>query len=116
MGYAFCQKLLVLPRGFFTPNDTHFLYVHGVTPSPLMGKLIHLTFRKNTTPFSPNNPADLPRIKVSAPATRRFPHGLRGQNECHLSTSVLGNISTSLLALSVYGNISNLSLECIPYF
>lgn len=43
-------------------------------------------------------------------------HGLRGQNECHLSTSVLGNISTSLLALSVYGNISNLSLECIPYF
>src|SRR5699024_10348789 len=42
--------------------------------------------------------------------------GLRGQNECHLSTSVLGNISTSLLALSVYGNISNLSLECIPYF
>src|SRR5699024_135098 len=35
---------------------------------------------------------------------------LRGQNECHLSTSVLGNISTSLLALSVYGNISNLSL------
>lgn len=44
------------------------------------------------------------------------PHGLRGQNECHLSTSVLGNISTSLLALSVYGNISNLSLECIPYF
>lgn len=41
------------------------------------------------------------------------PHGLRGQNECHLSTSVLGNISTSLLALSVYGNISNLSLECM---
>ena len=49
-------------------------------------------------------------------ATLLSPHGLRGQNECHLSTSVLGNISTSLLALSVYGNISNLSLECIPYF
>lgn len=46
----------------------------------------------------------------------RSKDGLRGQNECHLSTSVLGNISTSLLALSVYGNISNLSLECIPYF
>lgn len=48
----------------------------------------------------------------------RFPPwaGWRGQNECHLSTSVLGNISTSLLALSVYGNISNLSQECIPYF
>lgn len=55
---------------------------------------------------------------ISPPVTSIRPsqHGLRGQNECHLSTSVLGNISTSLLALSVYGNISNLSLECIPYF
>ncbi len=51
-----------------------------------------------------------------SPEGLRFLRGLRGQNECHLSTSVLGNISTSLLALSVYGNISNLSLECIPYF
>lgn len=76
MGYAFCQKLLVLPRGFFTPNDTHFLYVHGITPSPLMGKLIHLNFRKNTTPFSPNNPAPPPRIKVSAREARRFPHAV----------------------------------------
>jgi len=42
--------------------------------------------------------------------------GSRGQNECHLSVSVLGNISTTFLALSVGGNISNLSLECIPYF
>ena len=35
----------------------------------------------------------------------------------NISITVLQiNISTSLLALSVYGNISNLSLECIPYF
>ncbi len=34
------------------------------------------------------------------------PHGSRGQNECHISVSVLGNISTAFLALSVDGNIS----------
>lgn len=72
MGCAFFQKLLVLPRGFFTPNDTHFLYVHGITPSPLMGKLIHLTIRKNTTPFSSNHSANPHRIKVSAREPRRF--------------------------------------------
>jgi len=33
-------------------------------------------------------------------------HGSRGQNECHISVSVLGNISTAFLALSVDGNIS----------
>lgn len=32
--------------------------------------------------------------------------GSRGQNECHISVSVLGNISTAFLALSVDGNIS----------
>ena len=37
---------------------------------------------------------------------RLSPHGLRGQNECHLCMSVLGNISTTLFALSVDGNIS----------
>lgn len=36
----------------------------------------------------------------------RTQHGLRGQNECHLCMSVLGNISTTLFALSVDGNIS----------
>ena len=60
---------------------------------------------------------DLYRFSLSASSDKlNFPRGWRGQNECHLSTSVLGNISTSLLALSVYGNISNLSQECIPYF
>lgn len=39
-------------------------------------------------------------------ADRQSPHGLRGQNECHLCMSVLGNISTTLFALSVDGNIS----------
>lgn len=34
------------------------------------------------------------------------PYGSRGQNECHISVSVLGNISTAFLALSVDGNIS----------
>ena len=35
--------------------------------------------------------------------------GSRGQNECHLSVSVLGNISTAFLGLSVDGNISTLA-------
>lgn len=38
--------------------------------------------------------------------TLRTQHDLRGHNECHLSMSVLGNISTAFLALSVDGNIS----------
>ena len=33
-------------------------------------------------------------------------HGLGGQYECHLSVSVLGNISTAFLGLSVDGNIT----------
>jgi len=39
-------------------------------------------------------------------ASKSFQRGLRGQNECHLSMFVLGNISTAFLALSVDGNIS----------
>ena len=65
MRYAFCQKLLVLPRGFFTPNDNHFLYVRGVISFPLMGKLIHLTSRKNTIQFSHIIP--LPRLESTVP-------------------------------------------------
>jgi len=42
-------------------------------------------------------------LKLSAKRTQR---GSRGQNECHLSLSVLGNISTAFLVLSVDGNIS----------
>lgn len=38
--------------------------------------------------------------------TRNTQRGSRGQNECHLSVSVLGNISTTFLALSVGGNMS----------
>ena len=34
-------------------------------PIPSLGKLIHLTFRKNTTTFSSNNPSTPHRIKVS---------------------------------------------------
>lgn len=37
-------------------------------------------------------------------------HGSRGQNECHLCMSVLGNISTAFLALLVGGNISTISV------
>lgn len=37
---------------------------------------------------------------------RSTPRDSRGQNECHLSMPVLGNISTSFLELSVDGNIS----------
>lgn len=40
-------------------------------------------------------------------ATHSTPHGSRRQNECHISVSVLGNISTAFLALSVDGNISS---------
>lgn len=39
--------------------------------------------------------------------------GSRGQNECHLSVSVLGNISTTFLALSVGGNISTFNYHTI---
>lgn len=46
----------------------------ALSPSPYLRKLIHLTIRKNTTPLSPNNPANPPRIKVSARATPLFPH------------------------------------------
>ncbi len=40
-------------------------------------------------------------------ATNSTPRGLRGQNECHVSMIVLGNIFTAFLALSVDGNISS---------
>lgn len=46
----------------------------------------------------------------SEPHTQR---GSRGQNECHLSVSVLGNISTTFLALSVGGNISTFNYHTI---
>ena len=39
-------------------------------------------------------------------STPRTPRGSRGQNECHISVSLLGNIYTSFLTLSVDGNIS----------
>ena len=39
-------------------------------------------------------------------STPHTPHGSRGQDECHLNVSVLGNISTAFLSLSVDGNIS----------
>ena len=40
--------------------------------------------------------------------TKELPsqRGWRGQNECHLIMSVLGNISTAFFTLSVDGNIS----------
>ena len=48
-------------------------------------------------------------------ATTHTRHGLRGQNECHLSMSVLGNISTTFLGLSVDGNISTFNYHTIKY-
>lgn len=44
---------------------------------------------------------------------KQFQYGSRGQNECHLSVSVLGNISTTFLALSVGGNISTFNYHTI---
>lgn len=46
-----------------------------------------------------------------SPPSTRFPHGSRGQNKCHLSMPVLGNISTAFLGLSVDGNISITTLH-----
>ena len=59
---------------YLLPDKTSFSNSPALSPSPYLRKLIHLTIRKNTTPFSPNNPANSPRIKVSAREARRFPH------------------------------------------
>ena len=52
-------------------------------------------------------------MDYQAPSYRTFGYfinkvlaGLRGQNKCHLSMFVLGNISTAFLVLSEDGNIS----------
>lgn len=60
------------------------------------GKLIYARKPRRIGLFSPH-------FLTAEPRTQR---GLRGQNECHLSMFVLGNISTAFLALSVDGNIS----------
>ena len=49
---------------------------------------------------------NLLRINCVLPTSSHTRRGSRGQNECHLSMSVLGNISTAFLGLSVDGNIS----------
>lgn len=53
------------------------------------------------------------KLNLEALKGRQFLHGSRGQNECHLSVSVLGNISTTFLALSVGGNISTFNYHTI---
>lgn len=53
-----------------------------------------------------NKPFSRAAFFILSSAVRLSQRGLRGQNECHLCMSVLGNISTTLFALSVDGNIS----------
>ena len=74
--YTLLPILRVLPDCILFPTKPSFLNSPALSPSLYLWKLIHLTFRKNTTPFSPNNPSNPPRIKVSAPATRRFRHAV----------------------------------------
>lgn len=65
-----------MPDCIFYPTKPSFLNYPALSPSPYLRKLIHLTFRKNTTPFPAKNPATPPRIKVSARATQPFPHAV----------------------------------------
>ena len=70
----FCQIVRVLPDCILCPAKPSFSNSPALSPSPYLRKLIHLIIRKNTTPFSPNNPATPPRINVSAREARRSPH------------------------------------------
>ena len=54
----------------FCPTTPSFSNFPALSLSSYLRKLIHLTFRKNTTPFSPNNPAN--RLES------RFPHEKHG--------------------------------------
>ena len=123
---GFCHRVYLLPDCIFCPTKLSFLNYPALSPSPPIRELIHLTFLKNTTLFSPNNPANAHRIKVSAREARRSPHGTRGQNKCHIAffcrfspLQVQGNISTVFFAfacrrkhihrvLSACGNISTI--------
>lgn len=136
IGYDISFNLLLLPRSIpfakkytLFPNSERFarLYlmsnktlIFRLSPTPYLRKLIHLTLRKSTTPFSPNTPASPPRIKVSARATRRFQHGTRGQEVRQKFSSVRGNISIGFsiifIILSVRPNKSKPSQICIIYF
>lgn len=69
----------------------------------------HPAQHAQTAPLS-RTPRFTPLSLTSKPRTQR---GSRGQNECHLSVSVLGNISTTFLALSVGGNISTFNYHTI---
>ena len=79
----FCQIVRVLPDCILFPTKPSFSNSPALSPSPYLRKLIHLTIRKNTTPFSPNNPANARKIKVSAPATRRFQHARSDKTDPH---------------------------------
>ena len=70
----FYQIVRVLPDCIFYPTKPSFLNYPALSPFPYLRKLIHLTFRKNTTSFYTQKPAPPPRIKVSARATQPFPH------------------------------------------
>ena len=83
----FCQIVRVLPDYIFCPTKPSFSNSPALSPSPYLRELIHLTFRKNTTPFPAKNPATPPGIKVSAPATRRFPHAPSDKTDPHNTPS-----------------------------
>ena len=59
-------RLRTATKYIFCPTKPSFSNFPALSLSPYLRKLIHLTFHKNTTPFSPNNPANPPGIKVSA--------------------------------------------------
>ena len=69
-------RLRTATKYIFCPTKPSFSNFPALSLSPYLRKLIHLTFRKNTTPFSPNNPANPPGIKVSAREAWRFLYAL----------------------------------------
>lgn len=78
-----------------------------LSPSPYLRKLIILTIRKNTTPLSPNNPANSPRIKVSARATPLFQHApfVSMQTRANISLHLVPQNSLCFKGLSRNTNI-----------
>lgn len=71
----FFQIVRVLPDCILFPSKPSFSNSPALSPSPPRRKLIHLYSFKNTTLFPAKNPANPPKINLSAREARRFPHG-----------------------------------------
>lgn len=106
----FSQIVRVLSDCIFCPIKPLFLNFPALSPSPYQRKLIHLTFRKNTTPFPAKNPAPPPGIKVSAREARRFQHAVG--REFYTTWRKLLSLSLSRIPIS---NILPLCIGLYPF-